>query len=54
METQEKNLRSLGAAVSSVGMTWLHKPSLLSAEALAAGPGALYTSSPISVEGKLL
>lgn len=51
---KKKNLQSLGAVLSSVGMTWLHKASLLSAEALAAGSEALYTSSPISVEGKLL
>lgn len=44
---KKKNLRSLEAALSSMGMTWLHKPSLLSPEALAAGAGAPYPSSHI-------
>ncbi|CAO2588229.1 hypothetical protein LEMLEM_LOCUS4874 [Lemmus lemmus] len=37
-----------------MGMTWLHKPSLLSTETLAAWVGAPYPKSPISVEDKLL
>lgn len=47
METQEKNVRSLEEVLSSMGMTWFHKPPLLSPEALAAGEGAPYPSSPI-------
>lgn len=37
---KEKNVQSLEEVLSSVGMTWLHKPSLLSPAALAAGAGA--------------
>lgn len=47
METQGKKCTEPEEVLSSMGMTWFHKPSLLSPEALAAGAGAPYPCSPI-------